>query len=108
MPVHCPYVTYHFFPVEMAFLTAEPMMDRLQSLQTTISYDRIYVMDNGNIAKFDASDVLHEKDGIFLAMCDHSNIMLDDRATFAADAWMICSESQWDLDVSRTLIFELQ
>ena len=51
------------------------MIDRLR---TIISYDRICVMDNGSIAEFDAPDVLHGKNGIFRAMCDHSNITLDD------------------------------
>ena len=35
-------------------------------------------MDDGNIAEFDAPDVLHGQNGIFRDMCDHSNITLDD------------------------------
>ena len=51
------------------------MIDRLR---TIISYDRICVMDNGNIAEFDAPDVLHAQNGIFRAMCEHSSITLED------------------------------
>ncbi|KAH9989454.1 ABC transporter [Russula vinacea] len=47
-------------------------------LRTIISYDRICVMDNGNIAEFDAPDVLHGQNGIFRAMCEHSSITLED------------------------------
>ncbi|KAN0113413.1 ABC transporter [Russula decolorans] len=47
-------------------------------LRTIISYDRICVMDNGNIAEFDAPDVLHARNGIFRAMCEHSSIALED------------------------------
>ena len=51
------------------------MIDRLR---TIISYDRICVMDNGNIAEFDAPNVLHAQNGIFRAMCEHSSITLED------------------------------
>ncbi|KAI0283629.1 ABC transporter [Russula aff. rugulosa BPL654] len=47
-------------------------------LRTIISYDRICVMDNGNAVEFDTPEVLHGKNGIFRAMCDRSNITLDD------------------------------
>ncbi len=57
------------------FLTAGPMTDRLR---TIISYDRVCVMDNGNIAEFDVPDVLHGQNGIFRAMCEHSSITLED------------------------------
>jgi ABC-type multidrug transport system ATPase subunit len=57
------------------FLTADHDIDRLR---TIISYDRICVMDNGNIAEFDAPDVLHAQNGIFRAMCEHSSITLED------------------------------
>ena len=51
------------------------MIDRLR---TIISYDRVCVMDNGNIAEFDAPNVLHGQNGIFRAMCEHSSITLED------------------------------
>jgi len=35
-------------------------------------------MDNGNIAEFDAPEVLHGQNGIFWAMCEHSRITLED------------------------------
>jgi hypothetical protein len=69
-----PYVYYLFSPMAMVSLTAGPMIDRLQ---TIISYDRICVMDNGNVVEFDAPEVLHGKNGIFREMCDHSNITLE-------------------------------
>ncbi|KAH9972120.1 ABC transporter [Lactifluus volemus] len=47
-------------------------------LRTIISYDRICVMDNGNIAEFDAPEVLHAQNGIFRAMCERSAITLED------------------------------
>ncbi|KAI0268426.1 P-loop containing nucleoside triphosphate hydrolase protein [Russula aff. rugulosa BPL654] len=47
-------------------------------LRTIISYDRVCVMDNGNIAEFDAPEVLHGQNGIFWAMCEHSRITLED------------------------------
>jgi hypothetical protein len=50
----------------------------IDRLRTIISYDRICVMDNGNIAEFDAPDVLHAQNGIFRAMCEHSSISLED------------------------------
>ena len=56
-------------------LTTEPMIDRLR---TIISYDRVCVMDDGNIAEFDAPDVLHGQNGIFRTMCEHSGITLED------------------------------
>ena len=43
-----------------------------------VSYDRVFVMDNGNIAEFDAPDVLQGQNGIFRAMCEHASIMLED------------------------------
>ena len=54
---------------------AGPMIDRLR---TIISYDRICVMDNGNIAEFDTPDVLYGQNGIFRGMCEHSSITLED------------------------------
>ena len=56
-------------------LTNEPIIDRLW---TIISYDRVCVMDDGNIAEFDAPDVLHGQNGIFREMCEHSSISLED------------------------------
>jgi ABC-type multidrug transport system fused ATPase/permease subunit len=64
-----------FVSTAMIFLTADSIADRLR---TIISYDRICVMDNGNIAEFDAPDVLHAQNGIFRAMCEHSSITLED------------------------------
>ena len=46
----------------------------LDRLRTIISYDRICVMHDGNIAEFDAPGVLYEQNGVFRAMCDRSNI----------------------------------
>ncbi|KAJ7650714.1 ABC transporter [Roridomyces roridus] len=48
-------------------------------LSTIIAYDRICVLDAGEIAEFDAPAKLFQiPDGIFRGMCDHSSITLDD------------------------------
>ncbi|OGE58016.1 hypothetical protein PENARI_c001G04781 [Penicillium arizonense] len=48
-------------------------------LRTIIHYDRICVMDQGQIAEMDAPVVLWDKeDGIFRAMCDRSGITRED------------------------------
>ncbi|KAJ7510445.1 putative ATP-binding cassette transporter protein YOR1 [Mycena galericulata] len=48
-------------------------------LSTIIAYDRICVMDAGQIAEFDTPAALFLKqDGIFRGMCDESSISLDD------------------------------
>jgi len=48
-------------------------------LRTIISYDRVLVLDAGQIAEFDAPTKLYEiHDGIFRGMCDRSSIGLDD------------------------------
>ena len=36
------------------------------------------VVDDGDIAEFDAPDVLHGQNGIFRTMCEHSGITLED------------------------------
>ena len=59
----------------MISLTTEPSVDRLR---TIMSYDRICVMDNGNIAEFDIPEALYAQNGIFRAMCEHSSITLED------------------------------
>ncbi len=68
----------------MNSLTPDSSVDRLR---TIISYDRICVMDNGNMAEFDAPDVLYAQNGIFRAMCEQSGIMLEDiRGTHSRQA----------------------
>ncbi|KAK0204702.1 P-loop containing nucleoside triphosphate hydrolase protein [Desarmillaria ectypa] len=48
-------------------------------LRTIISYDRICVLDAGEIAEFDTPSQLYQKtNGIFRGMCDRSSITLDD------------------------------
>ncbi|THV02862.1 ABC transporter [Dendrothele bispora CBS 962.96] len=47
-------------------------------LRTIISYDRICVLDAGQIAEFDTPARLFEQNGIFKGMCDRSSITLDD------------------------------
>ncbi|KAF9560470.1 ABC transporter [Agrocybe pediades] len=48
-------------------------------LRTIISYDRICVLDAGQIAEFDTPLNLYEKsDGIFRGMCERSSITVDD------------------------------
>jgi ABC-type multidrug transport system, ATPase and permease components len=51
-------------------------------LRTIIHYDRICVMDQGQIAEMDSPIALWDKaDGIFRAMCDRSGISRDDILT---------------------------
>jgi hypothetical protein len=50
----------------------------IDRLRTIMSYDRICVMDNGNIAEFDTPEALYTQNGIFRAMCEHSSITLED------------------------------
>ena len=53
-----------------------PPIDRLR---TIISYDRICVLDAGQIAEFDTPSNLYQKQGgIFRGMCDQSSITWDD------------------------------
>lgn len=47
-------------------------------LKTIINYDRICVMDQGQIAELDAPINLFEQNGIFRSMCDKSHIVRDD------------------------------
>jgi len=55
-------------------------------LRTIISYDRICVLDAGQIAEFDTPiNLYNHPDGIFRGMCDRSSITLED-LNFAAKA----------------------
>ncbi|KAG7096565.1 hypothetical protein E1B28_003986 [Marasmius oreades] len=47
-------------------------------LRTIISYDRICVLDAGQIAEFDTPANLYERNGIFRGMCERSGISLED------------------------------
>jgi len=48
-------------------------------LRTILSYDRILVLDSGQIAEFDTPLNLYQRgDGIFRALCDKSNILEKD------------------------------
>ena len=47
-------------------------------LKTIINYDRICVMDKGQIAELDTPISLFERGGIFRGMCDKSHIVRDD------------------------------
>ncbi|KAF8166131.1 ABC transporter [Mycena galopus ATCC 62051] len=47
-------------------------------LSTIIAYDRICVMDAGQITEFDTPENLFEMGGIFRGMCDNSSISLSD------------------------------
>ena len=51
----------------------------LDRLRTIIGYDRICVLDAGDIAEFDTPANLYElPNGIFRSMCDRSSITLED------------------------------
>ncbi|KAG7451077.1 ABC protein [Guyanagaster necrorhizus] len=48
-------------------------------LRTIISYDRVLVLEEGQIAEFDSpSNLFLHEDGIFRGLCDRSNISFDD------------------------------
>ncbi|GAB7359206.1 hypothetical protein MBLNU230_g5865t1 [Neophaeotheca triangularis] len=47
-------------------------------LKTIIGYDRILVMDAGNVAELDSPINLYDQGGIFRGMCDRSGIRRDD------------------------------
>ncbi|TFY77333.1 hypothetical protein EWM64_g6678 [Hericium alpestre] len=47
-------------------------------LRTIISYDRICVLDAGQIAELDTPENLYHQDGIFRGMCERSGISLED------------------------------
>ncbi|GME98558.1 unnamed protein product [Ambrosiozyma monospora] len=48
-------------------------------LKTITNYDRILVLEKGEIAEFDEPKILFDKeDGIFRSMCDRSNIKEED------------------------------
>ncbi|KAH3661347.1 hypothetical protein OGAPHI_006754 [Ogataea philodendri] len=47
-------------------------------LKTIVKYDRILVLDKGEIAELDTPRNLYEQNGIFRSMCDKSGIVEDD------------------------------
>ncbi|KAK4616029.1 ABC-type transporter cicA [Fulvia fulva] len=47
-------------------------------LKTIIGYDRILVMDQGNVAELDSPISLYDQGGIFRSMCDRSGIRRQD------------------------------
>ncbi|KAI9818105.1 MAG: hypothetical protein M1827_000730 [Pycnora praestabilis] len=53
-------------------------------LKTIINYDRICVMDQGQISELDTPIALYDKGGIFRGMCDRSGIRRED---FFSDAF---------------------
>lgn len=53
--------------------------DETDRLRTIISYDRICVLDAGQIAELDSPENLyHIEGGIFRGMCERSGISLED------------------------------
>ncbi|CAK3849796.1 ABC transporter [Lecanosticta acicola] len=60
-------------------------------LKTIIGYDRILVMDQGNVAELDSPIQLYDQGGIFRSMCDRSGIRREDffeseEARFSAES----------------------
>ncbi|KAF2168939.1 hypothetical protein M409DRAFT_20953 [Zasmidium cellare ATCC 36951] len=60
-------------------------------LKTIIGYDRILVMDQGNVAELDSPLNLYDQRGIFRSMCDRSGIRREDffdsaEARFSAES----------------------
>ncbi|KAF9243526.1 ABC protein [Melanogaster broomeanus] len=56
-------------------------------LRTIISYDRILVLDAGQVAEFDTPYNLYRKEGLFHRMCERSNISLTDIEISKLDAF---------------------
>jgi ATP-binding cassette subfamily C (CFTR/MRP) protein 1 len=54
--------------------TGKTLLCIAHRLRTIISWDRILVMDEGNIAEFDEPLRLYDQDGIFRGMCEQSAI----------------------------------
>ena len=73
--MHCSYVLLSY-PLRHETSLTHPKTDRLR---TIIGYDRICVLDAGQIAEFDTPANLYERQGgIFRSMCDRSSISLSD------------------------------
>lgn len=63
----------------LQFNPAVPNCASLDRLRTIVSYDRICVMDAGQIVEFDTpSNLYQRKDSIFRGMCDQSSISWED------------------------------
>ena len=69
----------YFVDCGMSGFSHFPATDRLR---TIISYDRICVLDAGNVVEMDSPEALfHIPGGIFRSMCDRSSISLEDIQT---------------------------
>lgn len=53
-------------------------------LKTIIGYDRILVMDEGNVTELDSPILLYDRGGMFRSMCDRSGIRREDFFTFSS------------------------
>ena len=72
--MHCPYV-----PFGCLNFTQFPDVSVTDRLRTIIGYDRICVLDAGQIAEFDTpANLFNTPGGIFRSMCDRSSISLSD------------------------------
>ncbi|KXT18138.1 hypothetical protein AC579_7720 [Pseudocercospora musae] len=67
-------------------------------LKTIIGYDRILVMDAGNVAELDSPIHLYDQRGIFRSMCDRSGIRRED--FFASEEARFAAESP---EIEKTL-----
>lgn len=47
-------------------------------MRSIVGYDRILVMDQGQVAELDTPIALYDKGGIFKGMCDRSGIRRED------------------------------
>ena len=58
--------------------TGKTLLCIAHRLRTIISWDRVLVMDEGNIAEFNVPLRLYDMDGIFRGMCNQSGITRDE------------------------------
>lgn len=58
--------------------TGKTLLCIAHRLRTILSWDRVLVMDEGNIAEFNVPLRLYDSDGIFKGMCNQSGITRDE------------------------------
>ncbi|KZW01954.1 multidrug resistance-associated ABC transporter [Exidia glandulosa HHB12029] len=59
-------------------LASSTLLTIAHRLKTIVAYDRVLVMDKGEVAEFDAPLALFDKGGIFRNLCDEASISRDE------------------------------